>query len=717
MCAGSKFGRLGLALWLLSACVALQAQNKSYRVRGEVVVFEVETNEVLVTPEVGLEWQALQDSVTYQADVANVSAKAWQDKIKGMPSSFKGFQKKGSFAPRLPGVSDQALAGIARKSRAISSITPVLKFRGRTVIPTGTIAVRFIDPKLTNAIQLLESTLHVRNVPEKIQQEVNHFQLINSEDDPFSVAQRAAEHPNVAWAEPDISVGRMTLGTPNDPLFTNQFLFASGQGVNLPTNWHTATNGNKVVVAIIDDGVEIDHPDLAGKILPGYDLVDGDNDPTPDSPDGHGTACAGVIAAVTDNGLGVAGLAAGCQILPIRVDRGSYWRLDNIARGFALARQSGAKIINYSAGGPPSSQLYLEIDKAVEEGKLIVAAAGNTGGNLEFPASYEKTVAVGALTKLNKRQPYSCFGFGAVGGLVVPSGDIGWKGDIWTTDLIGSRGNNPGGATRDEPSGDYVGRFGGTSAAAAVTSGVAALVWSAYPSLSAAQVRTVLCQSASKVDPSGGLWKRGLSRIYGNGKLDATAALRLASTTAANTNVSAVASAAHPISYSVRGSHILLEPETNLVSIIIDSNASPAAATIARDALFAKEATNVLPVFPQQPKILLMAPKLKGLTSKAVTLFKESGVPSVPVFRADGNLAIPTGTFFAELNSGKTPADVSEIFGGDAVTVRERGDNRVEIKLNANADFTNVWEKLNSDQGTNILQWAEPDLIIKSAPR
>jgi subtilisin family serine protease len=265
--------------------------------------------------------------------------------------------------------------------------------------------------------------------------------------------------------------------------------------------------------------------------------VDGDNEPQPGPLDSHGTACAGIIGAASNNGRGTAGIAWHCRILPIRIlGEGGFADTSAIADAFSCAVDQGAKVISNSWGGPfASNQIIDAIDTAVDRGCLVVVSAGNGGASslepmrqVGYPARYERCIAVGSVGRDDLLFGYSSRGPGYAVDLVAPSGECNLEGDIWTTDHSGENGYNQGDAGAEEASGDYTGHFGGTSAAAPVVAGVAALVWSTYPNLTAEQIREILEDTAVQVDPEGGQWVGRRSKLYGFGKVNALAALERA---------------------------------------------------------------------------------------------------------------------------------------------------------------------------------------------
>jgi subtilisin family serine protease len=190
---------------------------------------------------------------------------------------------------------------------------------------------------------------------------------------------------------------------------------------------HLVTTGAGATVAVVDTGIDASHPDLAGRIVPGYDFVD--NDTTPQDGNGHGTHVSGIVAADADNGIGVDSVAPGASIMPVRVldDSGSGSDA-SVADGINWATAHGANVINLSLGGSvPTSGLGLPdamtsaVQNAVNHGIVVVAAAGNDG--LPFCENNSlagKVLCVGAVDKRESRSFFSSFGAGL--SLVAPGG-------------------------------------------------------------------------------------------------------------------------------------------------------------------------------------------------------------------------------------------------------------------------------------------------------
>ena len=178
---------------------------------------------------------------------------------------------------------------------------------------------------------------------------------------------------------------------------------------------HRASIGTGVVVAVIDSGVQASHPDLAGSVIAGPDIIDGDQ--TPADEHGHGTNVAGIIAARAGNGIGIEGAAPGAKILAIRVlDANNAGNTDDEAAGINAAVDAGAQVINLSVTvGPnvvsqllPSNALVQAIDRAAKAGVVVVAAAGNDGVPLcAQPVLVGKILCVGAVNRAGTRATYS----------------------------------------------------------------------------------------------------------------------------------------------------------------------------------------------------------------------------------------------------------------------------------------------------------------------
>lgn len=244
--------------------------------------------------------------------------------------------------------------------------------------------------------------------------------------------------------------------------------------------------GAGIVVAVVDTGVQADHPDLAGQVLDGADLdFSGSDDLGRADAKGHGTVVAGLIAARGGGPDHALGIAPGAKIVPVKVliqsDRGN----SDLADGITWAADHGAKIINVSDGGPDNRRVTEAVRHALGKGALVIASTGNDGAAVVSPASLPGVLAVGATDRTGALAPFSARGPQVV--LVAPGTDI------VSTFNRGTDGK-PGG---------YNVPATGTSFSAPIVAGAAALVWSKYPRLTAAGVLNRLIRTADDLGPAG----------------------------------------------------------------------------------------------------------------------------------------------------------------------------------------------------------------------
>lgn len=287
---------------------------------------------------------------------------------------------------------------------------------------------------------------------------------------------RLLARPGIRSVEPAVQL--RYAWTPQDPLLVQQQWLTV---TSFPAAWDDTVGRHDVVVAVIDSGVAAIHPDLAEKLLPGYDFLRRDNDP--DDEVGHGTAVAGIIAAAGSNGIGIAGGAMGVQILPLKVGDQSGTSSLLIAEAIYSAVERGASVINLSLGADtPSGTLERAIQEAYQRGVVIVAAAGNTPDSVTYPASYPEVISVGGATADGRRLASFSSRLTRVD-LIAPAEDV------LTTSWDGQ---DPGWEPRT-----------GTSFAAPVVTAAVALVRSVAPDASVEWIRQVLRETAQPLDPPG----------------------------------------------------------------------------------------------------------------------------------------------------------------------------------------------------------------------
>ena len=240
-----------------------------------------------------------------------------------------------------------------------------------------------------------------------------------------SAAAQLAADPNLEFALPDLRA--FPTVTPTDPLFPDNWGHnntaqlpggpshnQAGVGtVGFDTNAKSAWNGTQgfgsasVVIAILDSGVDNSHPDLLQ--MAGYDYGDNDSDPHDDSADpGHGTACAGVAAAIADNSLGATGIAGGCTIMPLKVsDTGGSLYFSYIADALYHAADNGADVASMSFGAATTSHAATDaaLAYAYNAGVTLLAATGNeNASSISYPAVNTNVIAVGAASPCGDRK-------------------------------------------------------------------------------------------------------------------------------------------------------------------------------------------------------------------------------------------------------------------------------------------------------------------------
>ncbi len=328
---------------------------------------------------------------------------------------------------------------------------------------------------------------------------------------PDSVRMFLQALPGVRYVERNYLA--FTCNPPSDPLFPQQWGLTKIQAIQAWALWQPQRT---VYIAILDTGIDATHPDLSQKVrrysngsVYGYNALN--NTSNAHDVQGHGTHCAGIAAAHTNNGIGIAGVAAwnasltsshtAVQLMPVKVlnDQG-YGSFADVARGIIWAVDNGAHVISLSLGTTAGTQqLQDAVNYAWNRGCLVVAAAGNNGTNAPFyPAYYENVLAVAATDPTDTLTSFSQYGAWV---------DIAAPGQAILSTV---------------PGGGYE-SWSGTSMACPHVAGAAALVWSAAPSLSNQQVRHALEDTA---DPCQPYWFGGIGE--GKGRLNLYRALQAA---------------------------------------------------------------------------------------------------------------------------------------------------------------------------------------------
>ncbi|MEJ2403096.1 MAG: S8 family serine peptidase [Candidatus Thiodiazotropha sp.] len=362
--------------------------------------------------------------------------------------------------------------------------------------------------------------------------------------DTLTAIKELKNRDDVEFAEPNYRVYTKTV--PNDEYYNYQWHYPL---INLPQAWDITTGSSDVIVSVIDTGILFGHPDAPARLVDGYDFIsdpeaagDGngiDNNPEDngDKTDAnanssfHGTHVAGTVAANTNNSIGVAGVAWGVKVMPIRaLGKGggtAYDIAQSILYSAGLANDSGttpsqrADIINMSlGGGAPNSTSQNAINAARNAGVIIFAASGNENTSvLSYPASYPGVVSVAAVDINRERAPYS--NYGSAVDIAAPGGNtlVDLNGDSYKDGVLSTLADDSSGTLEYA----YV-FYDGTSMATPHAAGVAALMKSVYPGLTPDEFDNMLAAGELTSD----LGAAGRDDLYGYGLFDAFKAVQAA---------------------------------------------------------------------------------------------------------------------------------------------------------------------------------------------
>lgn len=427
-----------------------------------------------------------------------------------------------------------------------------------------------------NDSHLIGEFISQYNMTLKKDGEIYQVYSLPAGSDPIAIANTIYQTGNFYFAYPHFFMHAQSFShIPNDPYFSYQItchntgqVFNDGHSgnydadIDAPEAWEITKGSPDIVVAVFDEGVTSNHPDLPNSRqirLNGSNFGYGDpNDPSPQDNGNHGNSCAGVIAASMDNNEGIAGIAPNCKIMPLRWD---YYTDDiGMADGIKFAVDNGANIISCSWGYNGDSPTLIPaivsaIEYAIANNVVVVFAASNSAfhsdnydGYVSFPASakVDNLITVGASDRYDKIAEYSPSS--ALIDVVAPSHRAyshqieGETFEMWSLDIPGNNGYNPAPYELTDDIinyGDllpnfginylsYTGRFGGTSHACPVVAGVVALMLSVNPNLSPDEVFSILTNTSDKV--GGYSYINGKSNEFGYGRVNAYAAVLAAKT-------------------------------------------------------------------------------------------------------------------------------------------------------------------------------------------
>ncbi|TNE49968.1 MAG: peptidase S8 [Bacteroidetes bacterium] len=424
---------------------------------------------------------------------------------------------------------------------------------GEVMLYTENFFVKFLD-KTSEADCLAVIEKYNLRIKSKLPFATNAYFVEASEGtglEVFNIAEKLLEEKNVEYCHPEIVQERRFKDVHVLQWHLAQTTInghAVNEHINIETAWKH-TKGKGITIAVIDDGIDLNHPEFAGRIVHPFDATQNDHVPMPKmEDDNHGTACAGVACAAGLPG-GASGTAPEANLMPIRLRSGLGSMAE--ANAFVWAADHGADVISCSwgptdgewwnpmdsthnrfTGLPDSTRLAMEyvLNKGRKgKGTVILFAAGNGNedtGNDGY-ASFPGVIAVAACNDSGKRCVYSDYGKSVW--VSFPSADYGWRAfqhpaprseGLRTTDRLGNFGYT-------ETS--YVNTFGGTSAACPGMAGIVALMLAANPDLRPAEVKDLIKKSCVQIDKTGGEYdSKGHSLYYGYGRIDAGKAIEQA---------------------------------------------------------------------------------------------------------------------------------------------------------------------------------------------
>lgn len=440
---------------------------------------------------------------------------------------------------------------------SVTSGPPVYESPGTqaALIPVGQIVVKF-QPSLTkDARQKLLDKYRLEVQQNDYPEPGAMLVTTKTETEAVETANALEEDDHVVFAEPNFvhlaprpgyhgGVGLAELGeavstsveaepllSASDPSFASQWNLRK---IKAPEAWDISTGSAAVGIAIIDEGCDVTHEDINYR-LPGYDAYAGDNDPTPNGNDAHGTACAGVAAMRINNGRGGVGVAPGCRIVPIRIAQGvggGFWSTDSakVADGIRKAvdapRNADVLSNSYSVGVSTvvtNAFQYAQTNGRGGKGAVIAAAAGNSNAPpVIYPARLSPTIpgmlAVSATNEWDQRKSTTSLdGENWWGSSYGPEVDCAAPGvHIFASDISGAAGYG---------AGNYVPNFNGTSSATPHVAGLAGLILSVDPDLRSWEVEDIIKLTADDLGAAGRDDQFGFGRINCRRALEAASRL------------------------------------------------------------------------------------------------------------------------------------------------------------------------------------------------
>lgn len=374
--------------------------------------------------------------------------------------------------------------------------SPLVKAQDNNQIP-GQVLIKFKDGVLQAEKVNVLRTYQARIVNKLEVLDVFVLQIPQGAEE--KVAAALSHNPNIEFVEPDYMA--QTLMTVNDPYFSSQWGLenTNDADIDAPIAWDITKGSSGTIVAILDSGVSKNHPDVSSQVI---DRTNFSNSSSDDDVYGHGTHVGGIVAALTNNGIGIAGVCPDCKLMSVKVlndnGAGAYsW----IASGIIYAADHGAKVINMSLGGSQKSiTLENAVNYAWNKGVVVVAAAGNSGNQSKtYPGAYVNVVAVASTDNQDKKAYFSEYGSWV---------DVAAPGvSIYSAWNDGSSPYDPQPVCFNLT--ECYKYASGTSMSTPMTAGVAALIWSKGTYTAASQVRNRLEATADKIPGTGTYWSSG----------------------------------------------------------------------------------------------------------------------------------------------------------------------------------------------------------------
>lgn len=444
--------------------------------------------------------------------------------VQVAPDSISIAATLGEFAVRVPGGQQGGKAFIEAmgKKSFVTYVHPAFTGQGKKLFSYGDgfvvqLKQGISSAQLTSLLTKLHCAIVKRSPGDK-----NTYLLSAGPQNNYDALQMANtffETGLFEYAEPNFTTWGGLIDAPNDALYNLQWAHHNtgspeqyngipGADIQVDSAWLTTKGDTSIKIAVIDTGVDSTQADLKKNLIQGYNCVTQTANPGDGAPmsadDAHGTACAGIIGAVANNKIGIAGIAPKCKIMPISITNefGNFTSDFGIASGIDYAWQNGADVLSNSYTiGTPSGTLDAAIHRAVTQGRggkgcMVFFGSGNDNAGVSYPASNPEVVAVGGSNMYNQHKTKKSYdgedwwGANYGGGLDVSAPCV----KIATTDITGEHGINKTAGT----DGDYYLIFNGTSAAAPHAASVAALVLSVNKNFTAAEVRNIIESSCTK---------------------------------------------------------------------------------------------------------------------------------------------------------------------------------------------------------------------------